>query len=82
MAYLHHYYKPDSKNEQIRMQQRVKDYQIVSNEMYMTSISGPLLWCLSKTEGQEILQEVNAGIYGGHIGIRALAAKVLRLGFC
>jgi hypothetical protein len=26
MAYLHHYYEPDSKNEQIRMQQLRKDY--------------------------------------------------------
>jgi hypothetical protein len=62
MAYLCHYYEPANKNEQIRMQQRVKDYQIVRNEQYKTSVSGPLLRCLSKTEGQEILQEVHAGI--------------------
>jgi hypothetical protein len=54
-AYLHHYYEPDSKNEQIRMQQRVKDYQIIGNELYKTSVSGPLLRCISKTKGQEIL---------------------------
>jgi tRNA nucleotidyltransferase/poly(A) polymerase len=77
MAYLHHYYKSDSKNEQIRMQQRVKDYQIVGNELYKTSVAGPLFRCISKTEGQEILQEVHAGICGGHIGACALAAKVL-----
>jgi hypothetical protein len=47
----------------------------------MTSVSGPLLWGLSKTKGQEILQEVHAGICGGHIGTHALAAKVLRQGF-
>jgi hypothetical protein len=81
MAYLHHYYEPDGKNEQIRMQQRAKDYQIVGNELYKTSISGPLLWCISTTGGQEILQEVHAGIYRGHIGACALAAKVLQQGF-
>jgi hypothetical protein len=54
MAYLRHYYKPNSKNEQTKMQQRAKDYQIVGNELYKTSISGPLLRCISKTEGQEI----------------------------
>jgi hypothetical protein len=43
MAYLCHYYEPDSKNEQIRMQQRAKDYQIVDNELYKASISGRLL---------------------------------------
>jgi ribonuclease HI len=81
MSYLRHYYEPDSKNEQIRLQQRAKDYHIVENELYKTSISGPLLCCINKTEGQEILQDVHAGIYGGHIGARALAAKVLRQGF-
>jgi hypothetical protein len=54
MAYLRHYYKPNSKNEQTKMQQRAKGYQIVGNELYKTSISGPLLRCISKTEGQEI----------------------------
>jgi hypothetical protein len=52
MAYLYHYSKPESKNEQIRMQQRVKDYQIVSDELYKTFVSGPLLWFLSKIEGK------------------------------
>jgi hypothetical protein len=78
MAYLHHYYDPDSKKEQTRMQQQVKDYQIVSNELYKTSISIPLLRCLSKAEGLETLQEVHAGICEGHISSRALVAKVLR----
>jgi hypothetical protein len=81
MAYLRHYYEPDSKNEQIGLQQRGKDYQIVKNELYKISVLGPLLHCISKTEGQEILQEVHVGICGGHIGACALAAKVLRQGF-
>jgi hypothetical protein len=49
--------------------------------LYKISISGPLLYRVSKTEGQEILQEVHAGICGGHIGAHALVAKVLRQGF-
>jgi hypothetical protein len=53
----------------------------VGNELYKTSISGPLLRCISKTKGQEILQKVHAGICGGHIGTHALAAKVLQQGF-
>jgi hypothetical protein len=51
MTYLRPYYEPNSKNEQIRMQQRVKDYQIVGNELYKTSVLGPHLRCISKTEG-------------------------------
>jgi hypothetical protein len=81
MAYLRHYYELDSKNKQTRMQQRAKDYQIVSNELYKTSILCPLLRCTSKTKRQEILQEVHAGICGGQIGACAIVAKVVRQGF-
>jgi hypothetical protein len=38
----------------------------------------PLLHCVSKEEGQQILTEVHAGVRRGHIGARVLAAKVLR----
>jgi hypothetical protein len=51
MAYLHHYYEPDRAIEQIRMQQRSQSYQIVDNDLYKISVSGPLLRCVSKEEG-------------------------------
>jgi ribonuclease HI len=78
MAYLCHYDKLDSKNDQIGMRQCAKEYQVVGNELYKTSILGPLLSCISS---QEILQKVNVRICGGHIGAHALAAKVLQQGF-
>jgi hypothetical protein len=81
MAYLHHYYEPNSKIEKIRMQQWVRDYQIVGNKLYKTSISGPLLRCLNKVEGQEILWEIHVGICRAHIGARALAVNVLQQRF-
>jgi hypothetical protein len=81
MANTHHYYKPDSKNKQIGMQQCTKYYQTASNVLYKTSILGPLLYCISKIKGQEILQKVHAGICRGHISARAVAAKVLRKDF-
>jgi hypothetical protein len=70
-----------AKNEQIRLQQQAKDYQIVENELYKTSVSGPLLYCISKIEDQELLSEVRAGICRGHISAHALAAKVHWQGF-
>jgi hypothetical protein len=81
MAYLCHYYKPNSTNEHIRMQQRARAYQIVNNNQYKASVLGPLLQCFSKTEGQELLSELHTEICGGHIGARALPTKVLRQGF-
>jgi hypothetical protein len=41
MAYLHHYYEPDTTVEQIRMQQKAQAYQIVDNDLYKILISGP-----------------------------------------
>jgi hypothetical protein len=78
MAYLQHYYEPNNTVEQARMQQRVHAYKIVDNNLYKISVSGPLLRCISKEEGQQILSEVHARVCGGHIGARALATKVLR----
>jgi hypothetical protein len=81
MACLRHYFERDSKKEQAKMQQRAKNYQIINNELYRSSMSGPLLRCISKIEGKEILQEVHGGICGGHISARMLATKILRQGF-
>jgi hypothetical protein len=49
--------------------------------LYKTSIIGPLLRCLSTDEGKELLAQTHSGMCGGHIGARALVAKVFRQGF-
>jgi hypothetical protein len=41
-----------------------------------TSVIGPLLHCLSRDEGKELLVQTHSDVCGGHIGARALAAKV------
>jgi hypothetical protein len=62
MPYPCHYYEPDIKNVQSRMQQRAQDYSIVGNELYKISILGPLIQCLSNAEGKERIREVHAAI--------------------
>jgi hypothetical protein len=59
----------------------VKAYQVIRDELYKTSVTGPLLCCLSKDEGSELLAQTHSGICEGHIGARALTAKVLKQGF-
>jgi hypothetical protein len=49
--------------------------------LYRTSVLGLLLHCISKIEGQEILQEVHVGICASHICAHVLGAKVLPQGF-
>jgi hypothetical protein len=48
MAYLHHHCEPDNNIELLRMQQRVKAYKVIGDELYKTPITGPLLHCLSR----------------------------------
>jgi hypothetical protein len=81
MAYLHHHYEPDSGVELIRIQQRAKAYQIIGDNLYKTSATRPLLRCLSKDEGKELLAQTHSGMCGGCIGARALTEKVFRQGF-
>jgi hypothetical protein len=78
MAYLHNHYKKDNIIEMIRMQHRAKACQIIGEVLYKTSVTGPLLHCLSKDEGKDLLNQTHAGTCGGHIGARALAGKVFR----
>jgi hypothetical protein len=81
MTYLCHQYESDNSTKLTRMQQRAKAYQIIEDEVYKTSIIGPLLHCLSRDEDKELLTQMHSGVCGGHIGARALATKVFRQGF-
>jgi hypothetical protein len=64
------------------MQQSAKAYQIIRDEMYKISVTGPLLRCRRRDEGKELLAQIHLGVCGGHIGARALTAKVFWQGFC
>jgi hypothetical protein len=78
MAYLHHHYEPDSGAELIRMQQRAKAYQTIGDNLYKTSVTGPLLRCLSKDKGKQLLAQTHSVVCEGHIGARVLMVKVFR----
>jgi hypothetical protein len=49
--------------------------------VYKTPVTGPLLRFLSKYEGKEVLTQTHSVVCDGHIGVRALTAKVIRHGF-
>jgi hypothetical protein len=79
-AYLRHH-KPDNNTELLRMQQRTKAYQVIGDELYKTSVIGPLLSCISKADDKELLVEIHSRVCGGHIGSRAIASKISKQGF-
>jgi ribonuclease HI len=71
----------DDKVYNKRMEARTRPYIIIEGELYKHGVCSPLLKCLSKTEGIELMKEVHAGLCGSHIGSRPLLGKVFRQGF-
>jgi hypothetical protein len=78
-----------------RMEARTRPYVIIEGELYKLIIRewrteiisflqgncSPLLKCLSRAEGIELMKEIHAGLCGSHIGSRPLLGKVFRQGF-
>jgi ribonuclease HI len=64
-----------------RMEARTRPYVIIEGDLYKHGVFSPLLKCLSRTEGQELMKEIHAGLCGSHIGSRPLLGKVFRQGF-
>jgi hypothetical protein len=54
---------------------------IIEGELYKHGVCSPLLKCLSRTEGIELMKEIHAGLCGSHIRSRPLLGKVFRQGF-
>jgi hypothetical protein len=61
-----------------RMQAKTRPYMIIEGELFKQGVCSPLLKCLSKAEGQELMKEIHAGICGAHIGSRPLHGKVFK----
>jgi ribonuclease HI len=64
-----------------RMEARTRPYVIIEGELYKHGVYSPLLKCLSRVEGIELMKEIHAGLCGSHIGSRPLLGKVFRQGF-
>jgi hypothetical protein len=71
----------DEKVYNKRMEARTRPYVIIEGELYKHGVCSPLLKCLSRIEGQELMKEIHAGLCGSHIGSRPLLGKVFRQGF-
>jgi ribonuclease HI len=64
-----------------RMEARARPYVIIEGELYKHGFCSPLLKCLSRAEGIELMKEIHASLCGSHIGSRPLLGKVFRHGF-
>ena len=63
-AYLNGTYEPLSKHKMDRMNSRTKQYSIISGELYKSGVVAPMLKCISREQGIELLSKMHAGMWG------------------
>jgi hypothetical protein len=64
-----------------RMEDTTRPYVIIEGELYKQGVCSPLLKCLSRAEGQELMKEIHVELCRAHIGSRPLHGKAFRQGF-
>ncbi|XP_063947569.1 uncharacterized protein LOC108203383 [Daucus carota subsp. sativus] len=79
--YLENGHLPTNADETRKLQVRALKYVLIEGILYRKSFVIPYLRCLRPDEAREALREVHEGVCGQHLGGRALAHKVTRLGF-
>jgi hypothetical protein len=63
------------------MHARTRPYVIIEGELFKQGVCSPLLKCLYRAEGQELMKKIHSGICRGHIESSPLLGKVFRQGF-
>jgi hypothetical protein len=81
MIFLQGNFLSDDEAYNKRIEARARPYVIIEGELYKHGVCSPLLKCLSRAEGIELMKEIHAGLCGSHIGSRPLLGKVFRQGF-
>jgi ribonuclease HI len=81
ISFLQDNFLSDDEAYHKRIVARARPYVIIEGELYKHGVCSPLLKCLSRAKGIELMKEIHAGLCGFHIGSRPLLGKVFRQGF-
>jgi hypothetical protein len=81
LAYMINKTLPKDIVEAKRIIRRSKAFFVLQGKLCKKSITGVLQRSVTPQEGQEILKDIHAGVYGHHASSRAIAAKAFRAGF-
>ena len=73
---------PSDPYERTKLKRRACSFTLVEGTLYKRGFITPLIKFLGPYETQEVLTEIHDGIWGQHLGAKALAKKVLRAGLC
>ena len=81
MAYLRGHFVPKDEKEENKMSLRARNYSIINEGLYRGGVCAPLLKCILREEGKQLLEEIHAGMCSSHIATRALVGKAFCEGF-
>jgi hypothetical protein len=81
MSFLQGNFLSDDEAYNKRIESRARPYVIIEGELYKHGVCSPLLKCLSRAKGIELMKEIHTGLCGSHIGSRPLMGKVFHQGF-
>jgi hypothetical protein len=59
-----------------RIEARARPYVIIEGELYKHGVCAPLLKCLSRAEGIELMKEIHTGLCGSHIVMNPTVRRV------
>ena len=72
---------PSNPKEASKLRARLARFALLRGNLYKRGFSASLLKCIRKEDANYVLREMHEGIYGNHIGARALVGKTLRQGY-
>ena len=72
---------PNDPKEAAKLRTRSARFTVHKGRLYKRGFFAPILKCIKGKDADYVLREVHEGVYGNHIGARALARKVLRQGY-
>jgi hypothetical protein len=81
LAYMMNKILPKDTVEARRIIRRSKAFVVLRGKLYKESITGMLQRCVTPQEGQVILKDIHAGVYGHHTSSGAITAKAFHAGF-
>ena len=81
MAFLRGHFVLEDEKEEKLMALCTRNYTILNDDLYRRGVCAPLLKCISREQGQRLLNEIHSGMCSSHIGTRALVGKAFKEGF-
>ena len=72
---------PPNLEEARKIQKRAARFIVLNDELYKRGYFQPYLRCIEEEEAKYVLEEVQGGVYGDHMGAKSLVKKIMRTSY-